>query len=379
MNKKTKILLGIMMSFAFMSISNANANQTELQFGENCTERENCKALNKENGYFVKKDVIKKGEKVIVDIVIDNPASKKISSVSSWLKYNPAELKALEIKSDGSDFGLAAPDGDKINAQEGIVQIGRANIGTPIDNNQIYIASVIFEVLTDQNKKSSVEFFNYQDSELGNTGVFMISGLLTENILEKKPNNLKLTLNGANTPITKPDPVIPEGTYSHQIPTQEEKEIIENAFQDNLQRPQGFRIKSRNSKAEFVWDFDESVEGYYIYYSTQSGVYVYRRDLGRTNNATIENLQNNTKYHFAITAYNSKMEETDFSDEVFATIGQSGTESHPFLEAIYKGGVELVNPQDQKTHDVGAKHVWIFSACLAMGFVTLRKSFSLIK
>ncbi len=381
MNKLIKTLfLGIFL--LGISVSAQAENKLSLSFAENCKTREGCEYFKEEGNTLVRENVLSKGERVVVDVVISNTNNQEINSVASWIKYDPAKLNALEINDESSTFDLAAPDGNKINKKEGLVQIGRAKIGGTAKDQEIPVVSVIFEVITDQKTETNLEFHNYQQSELGNTGVFAISGSLTENLLTEAPKTLKLSLNGENTNNNQGnnqnnntgnnndnngDVVVNDNTN------------LEDPFSTILERPTNLRLKSGNKKADLVWDFNEKASGYFVYYSTQSGVYLFRKDVGKTNNTSINNLENNKKYYFAITAYDDRRNETDYSDEVFAIIGQTGSESHPIYTEYTTTGDELVNPNTGKTSDTGAKEAILIALLLTSGALLIRQSFKLTK
>jgi len=56
--------------------------------------------------------------------------------------------------------------------------------------------------------------------------------------------------------------------------------------------------------------------GYMVYYGTYSGDYEESVDVGNWTSVTIEGLEEDVTYHFAVTAYSVYSEESDYSDEV---------------------------------------------------------------
>lgn len=58
------------------------------------------------------------------------------------------------------------------------------------------------------------------------------------------------------------------------------------------------------------------LSGYRVYYGTEPGNYSNSLDVGDTNTYTITDLDSGKTYYFAVTAYNSASQESDFSDEV---------------------------------------------------------------
>lgn len=363
-------------------MTNAQASEKlTLNFAENCQATTGCEYFSETNGKLVKTEALSEGDRFSIDVVIKNPEEQTINSVSSWIKYDTEKLTAVSIDTDNSPFGLAAPDGDKVNEKESLVQIGRAKIGGAISDQEIVVASVVFEVKSTQKTTTTLEFSNYQQSELGNTGVFQSSGILTENILTEEPLKIELNLNQTGSTSNNDNNANTgnNNTDNNQGGIGGDDNEIVNPFDNTLTRPDGLRIKTSNSKVNLVWNNNENVNGYFVYYSTQSGAYLFRKDVGKTNNTVINDLTNNKTYYFAITAYDSRMNESDYSDEVYATVGQSGSESHPFYENTIKNGDELVDPNKGTTEETGPKQAIFIALLLTAGVIFLKKSFSLLK
>ncbi len=66
------------------------------------------------------------------------------------------------------------------------------------------------------------------------------------------------------------------------------------------------------------WDANREpdLKGYKIYYGTSSRNYSQVIDVGNTTQYAINNLQENVPYYFAVTAYDTAGNESDFSEEV---------------------------------------------------------------
>jgi len=65
------------------------------------------------------------------------------------------------------------------------------------------------------------------------------------------------------------------------------------------------------------------LEGYVVYYGTYSGDYEVSLDVGNYTSCTISDLDENEIYYFAVTAYSTEGEESDFSNEVSSSDGNS--------------------------------------------------------
>lgn len=64
---------------------------------------------------------------------------------------------------------------------------------------------------------------------------------------------------------------------------------------------------------------ESDLSGYKVYYGTSSSSYTSINDLGNSNVAIIQNLNRGVQYHFAVTAYDSSGNESDFSEELVYT------------------------------------------------------------
>ena len=72
-----------------------------------------------------------------------------------------------------------------------------------------------------------------------------------------------------------------------------------------------------------AWDpnTENDLAGYKVYYGTQSGSYDFAIDAGNTTYYTVTRLEPETRYYFALTAYDTSRNESDFSWEVSAVTG----------------------------------------------------------
>lgn len=66
------------------------------------------------------------------------------------------------------------------------------------------------------------------------------------------------------------------------------------------------------------WDpnTESDLAGYKIYYGTKTGAYDVTLDAGNVQSVTVQNLQTNTTYFFAVTAYDTSGNESGFSNEI---------------------------------------------------------------
>ena len=124
----------------------------------------------------------KQDKTVTVNVVLDNPNQKPITSVESWLSYDPKTLKGIEIDVSGSQFELIAPYDNTFDAVNGLVMIGRSN-NVPVSGQAINIAKVVFELIGDNT--TMVDIYDYQNDLTGHISANMMFDGVPYNVLTK--------------------------------------------------------------------------------------------------------------------------------------------------------------------------------------------------
>ena len=87
------------------------------------------------------------------------------------------------------------------------------------------------------------------------------------------------------------------------------------------------------------------IAGYKMHYGIYSGNYQYTVDVGNSTSCNISSLNEGTTYYFAATAYNSKQQESDFSNEVSYNSSSIFSDVPPgywaedAIHAIYDAGI----------------------------------------
>lgn len=87
------------------------------------------------------------------------------------------------------------------------------------------------------------------------------------------------------------------------------------------------------SQVTLAWDQnpEPDIAGYKVHYGTSTRNYEHRVDVGNYTSCTISDLQEGTTYYFAATAYNSQLNESDFSEEIGYTIPIPSPPSDPTI------------------------------------------------
>jgi hypothetical protein len=256
-----------------------------------------------------------------IGLMIENPKREMITSVRAKLKFYSEEVLVTDIETEDSDFEFEAPNENKIDAEEGIVSIGRSFIGAKSRNDKEFLVATL--TIRPIKSGAKIDFLNYQFTELGDTGIFFNrpGSVTVENRLREEPKPLQIGKTG--------------GTHSSPIPPES----------SSIPRPTDLRLQTDDGgNVRLIWatSDEENIRGYYLYYSQKSGYYLRRRDVGNTSSALFPDLLRGKKYYFALTAYDERAHESDYSDEVFVTVGLLGSESHAFTgdPNAYIGGPE---------------------------------------
>lgn len=93
------------------------------------------------------------------------------------------------------------------------------------------------------------------------------------------------------------------------------------------QATQEFFLVTANFNAKDLWDISlewqpspsSNVTGYFIYWGTNSGTYLWRTNVENKLQTVIPDLKSATKYYFSATAYEADLWESEFSNEVEIT------------------------------------------------------------
>jgi len=104
--------------------------------------------------------------------------------------------------------------------------------------------------------------------------------------------------------------------------------------------PEGFIGIAGNEEIYLIWEPTPSASGYIIHYGTNMMEYEDINDIGKFENDYyfIENLINNTTYHIAITAYDEKGIQSDYSPEIRITPSVSnGKMGRLYFDKSYYG------------------------------------------
>ncbi|RMD97412.1 MAG: T9SS C-terminal target domain-containing protein [Calditrichaeota bacterium] len=95
---------------------------------------------------------------------------------------------------------------------------------------------------------------------------------------------------------------------------------------------------------------EADVMGYKVYYGNASGNYTQVLDVGKVTEFTLNNLVENTPYFFAVTAYDTALNESGYSNEVSIVLnGQDPPGGPPSVAQVYNYPNPF-HPKQEVTH-----------------------------
>lgn len=115
-------------------------------------------------------------------LILNNPDHQPITSVESWLSYDPSRLDGLEFKANEKQFELSAPYENGFDAQNGMLKFGRST-ARPVRDTTIILAEFTLKNL--KNYPMALEAFDYREDLAGHQSVNVMHGKRPVNILLK--------------------------------------------------------------------------------------------------------------------------------------------------------------------------------------------------
>lgn len=118
-----------------------------------------------------------------LQLTLDNPEKKEITSVQAWLSYNPKLLQGASIDVSNSDFDLMAPYNNDFDSESGLLMLGRSS-SVSTSEEKLLVAELKFDRI--EKGVAMFEAYDYQpDLQSGHTSVNMMFDEVPLNILLK--------------------------------------------------------------------------------------------------------------------------------------------------------------------------------------------------
>ena len=378
-------LLFFLLAFSFLlPVSFAKEGELSFSFELPCSDDQDDATCFEEIPSEKDGQVLKDFSQGKVRIFLDNPKAETVTSFRVKLKYDPKLLHLSNLTTQGTIFGLPEPFSNVIAEEEGTLSLGGSIPGGSKNEIKMFLA----EFSADLVSPTEMEFLNFQKSELGDTGIYLAKGFEAINLLTKEPQ--PLFFGKVSSPSEEKKDDLPLG--GNEDPVEEiliqpldpiDEDISEDTFE--LSRPQGVQIQTdKSGKVSLLWELEEGVQGYYVYYSEKSGFYIRRKDVGKTNFVEFPGFEKGRTFYFAVTAYDDDGNESDYSNEVSVTVGVPGSESNGFSGNPQEAKGGLKNPKKYAQGDLGTTNEsgpgeMLFFFFLSMGVVFLLFAFRIFR
>lgn len=325
--------------------SAAAVTVTQLTFQPHCInqDRRNCPVFETVNGSELTTSVLRAGDIVDMDIVIETPDPSKVNTIRSWIKFDPAFLEARSVELT-SALSQPIPGEQAIDANNGIVKIGGGTNGS-LQTPKTAIARVTFRVKS-TSSNTTISFQNFLEDGTGETSVTASdnASLLTvqPTVLTVRLSTEQMSSSSSSAGGSFLDILQQRGGATGGSGTQGSSSSAiggaNSAF--TLLQVQNVRVTSKDTNIFLGWQGLTSTDlaGYNVYYGTVSGKYINRRSVPDTSSSlVVRDLEPGTQYFLAVRGFNSKNQETVFSHEVSVVVGKPETSSAPLAQ---------IDPQD---------------------------------
>ncbi len=113
----------------------------------------------------------REGDEITIVVTLDNPNNKPITSVQTWLSYDPSALEGVAISDEGSAFEFAAPYEQDFDQISGVAKVGRSS-SVPVTDNSIDVATINFKATAEGT--TFVDAFDYQTTLSGHTSANVV-------------------------------------------------------------------------------------------------------------------------------------------------------------------------------------------------------------
>ncbi len=326
-----------------------DGNEVENQFGGpvpkiegimTLSDGQHCTSYDVRDPSSLQTPVLKTGDILDIDLIINNPDKKDINRFRAWVAYDPTVLEGMDT-AVSSAFPVPTPGESGFSASEGMLKLS-GTAENSIDNERIPAARVRFKVLADNYDGTPITFIEATGNTDSKTGAFETEDGNETNVLSSTLGSLYVRLTGGaaaaqSSSMQQASLPASTGTQTSSQPTAASSTAPSTVF--TLLQVQGLRITTEGSSVYLAWDALPSSElvGYNVYYGTVSGQYIQRRGVEKTaTSMTIRALPVGTTYYFAIRGINGANEETVFSQEVGVSVGNPRTSTAPLTGSITK-------------------------------------------
>ncbi len=122
-----------------------------------------------------------------VKVTLQNPTHKPITSVQSWLTFDPKKLQGTGVDISKSPFSLTAPFENTFDNQDGLVRLGRGS-DKPLSDGFLTVATLTFKVVSAGT--TMMDAYDYRSNLRGHASANVVINGQPYNVLKKPLNPL---------------------------------------------------------------------------------------------------------------------------------------------------------------------------------------------
>ena len=319
--------------------------------------------------------VIKKGDKIKIEVWILNPSKQSLISAQTWMTYDAKKFKGEKIDFTDSAFDLQTPGEYKFVEKQNLVRLARGTTQRGgVTSTEAKVADVWFTATAATAGQPYFGWYDYQTSELGHTSVNIIDSGLPVNILVQAPKKLSVSLNRSATTAGAGTSSAGVGGDNLTVPPTTgsaeglRDELINNygtthsAAPGELQPPTNIKVSSTGTTMRVRWTMVPGAQGVYLYYTTHAGQYLHRKEV-RGSEYVFTNLQPGAVYYLVLSSFDAT-QESFYSQELKVTVGQT---VEP--QALAPGTIDSLDAVPQ--HPASGSDLWLYILLFVSGAVGL--------
>lgn len=335
-------------------------------------------------------NLLKVGDLLDIDIVVNNPSKQDINRVRAWLSYDANMLEGVSVEIHDT-FSVRTPGEKDFSEDEGYVKLEASTDGSRVSDEKIIFARIQFRVKETNSIGTPITFYDVQPNGHSvimtsenseemfivqqEPGILLVlfdkdtsssssassqSSETVENIFDTIPEaepdidpnacvrdsdctngtceagqctmTVRLLPNGA---ICSEDAMCESGLCGSGICAPNITDTLTSDDQRtafSLLQIQNLRVTTEGTSAFLAWDalLSSQLKAYTVYYGKTSGEYMQRRTIDKSETTlTLRSLEIGKRYYFAVRGLSENDEETAFSYEVSIVIGDPSSSSAP--------------------------------------------------
>ncbi len=291
--------------------------------------------------------VLKEGDPLDMDLIINNPSAQSIQRFRAWIAYDPTAIEG-ELIEIAKTFPTPTPGANDFSVSDGMIKVsGTADKGQ--NGTRIIVAHIRLHALATAQSGIPVTFYDATGTPTSHTAIFTKNGTTDTNIASAAPGSLFVQMvpsavttgaSSAASQTTSNAGTSSAGSEASAVSAAASATSAASSVATPAPTPavfgilqvQHLKLTTEGSSVFLAWDVLPSADliGYNLYYGTVSGRYLQKRSVDKNSTTmTIRALPEGITYYFAVRGVNAQNQETDFSQEAGISVGNPKTSTAP--------------------------------------------------